>query len=401
MSRPVLGCILSQFPRYDEAFILRELVALSQGEQDLVIFSLRPCRDRVIHAQAKPLLPRTVYSPFVWSWAVWRSQVHFIRRAPSAYLAALGWVVSRHWRHPVILAKTLVAFPKTAHFARLAQERGVTHLHAFWATYPAAAAVIINRLTGMPYSLSGHAHDLYTTNPTLVEKVHGARFVLTCTEENKRYLEQLSRNGTSVIVGYHGVDLSKFAPAAKPDGSVCYLLAVGSLLPCKGYETLIEACHRLDAQGVPFRCTIAGGGPLEGALRRQIARYHLETHVEITGYVSQERVAALYQQAHMLVLPLVSKIHWGIPNVLIEALATKTPVICCDLPSLKELVEHGRTGWVIPEQDAAALIEAVTALWSDAPLRARLADEGHARVIERFSLERTGAQLRRLFTEAA
>ncbi len=61
----MLGVILSQFPRYDEAFILRELVALSQGSQALVIFSLRPCHDRVIHEQAKALQPQTVYASFL------------------------------------------------------------------------------------------------------------------------------------------------------------------------------------------------------------------------------------------------------------------------------------------------------------------------------------------------
>ena len=119
--------------------------------------------------------------------------------------------------------------------------------------------------------------------------------------------------------------------------------------------------------------------------------------MELAGYVSQERVADLYRQAHLVVLPLVSRIHWGIPNVLIEALATKTPVICCDLPAMRELVEHGTSGWVIPERDPVALAEAVASLWADRSLRERLAEAGYQRVVERFSLEGTGERLRKLF----
>ncbi len=311
-SRATLGVILSQFPRYDEAFILRELVALEQGRQKLTIFSLRPCRDRVIHEQAKALQPRTVYAPFVWSFKVWSSQLYFLRRNPSAYLHALGWIISRHWRHPVILLKTLVFFPKTVHFARFALERGISHLHAFWATYPASSAVIINKLTGIPYSISGHAHDIYTVNPTLSEKISEATFVVTCTEANKQHLVLLLNGhgpqaASRVVVNYHGVDLSRFSPAPKASHAACHLLAVGSLLPCKGYETLLESCKLLKERAIPFHCTIAGGGPLEGTLRGLINRYGLTAHVTITGYVSQEMIARRYQEADLVVLPLVSR----------------------------------------------------------------------------------------------
>jgi len=415
VSRPIVAAILSQFPRYDEAFILRELVALSQEPQELAIFSLRPCRDRVMHAQAKALVPQTVYAPFVWSWKVWTSHMYFLRRTPQAYWGALGWIFSRYWAHPVILLRTLAFFPKTVHFARLAQQHGVTQLHAFWATYPASTALLMSRLTGIPYSFSGHAHDLYTTNPTLIEKLRNAQFVVTCTEANRQHLLKLlnglgqetrdKRQETGdlspvpcpIVVSYHGVDLSRFTPAPKRSGGTCELLAVGSLLPCKGLETLIEACRLLKQRRIPFHCTIAGGGPLERSLRRQIERADLASDVEITGFVSQETVIGLYQRAHLILLPLVSKIHWGIPNVLIEALATKTPVICCDLPSMKELVAHGDSGWVIPEQNPAALANSVEYLWGNPTLRAQLAEAGYRRVAERFSLERTGEHLRALF----
>ncbi len=417
-----LGVILSQFPRYDEAFILRELTALTQQGEPVTIFSLRSCRDRVVHDAAKRLVPQTVYAPYFWSSAVWASQAYVLRRSPRRYAAALWWIVSRHLRHPVILLKTLAFFPKTVHFARLAEARGLTHLHAFWATYPAAAALLISRLTGIPFSQSGHAHDIHTTNPTLAEKLQAARFTLTCTEHNRQYLQSLLNGHAvggrgqetggrrpvvprpvpraprpSIIVSYHGVDLSRFTPAPKPERPACHLLCVGSLLPCKGLEQLIDACRLLKADGLAVRCTIAGGGPLEAALKRRIAAHGLAQEVRITGFVSQDQVVRFYQDADLFVLPLVSKIHWGIPNVLIEALATKTPVVCCDLPSMKELVEHGLSGWIIPEGEPATLAQAIKALWADPALRRRLAEAGHQRVTERFALERTGEALRALF----
>lgn len=391
-----LGVILSQFPRYDEAFILRDLQALAQGFAEMTIFSLRPCRDRVVHAQAKRLLPRTVYGPFLFSARLWAAHAWFLRRRAGDYVAALVWVFLHHWRNPVVLAKTLILFPKTVYFAHLAQERSMRLLHAGWATYPATSAWIIQKLTGIPFTLAAHAHDLYTANPALAAKLSCARFVVTCTQDNKTYLDRLTQGRIPVHVCYHGVDLSRFSPAPKPDQGPCRILAVGSLLPCKGFETLIAGCAQLASRGMAFECTLAGGGPLEKKLRGMIRRSRLQDRVRITGFVTQEAVVDLYRQAHLFVLPLVSKIHWGIPNVVIEALATKTPVVCCDLPSMKELVRHNQTGWIIPESDPAALADAVQLLWQDAALRRRLADAGFLRATELFSLERTGAALRAL-----
>lgn len=418
-----LGVIASQFPRYDEAFLLRDITALAHGVECVRIFSLKPCRDRVIHAQAQALLPQTVSVPFLWSRTIWRSHLYFLRHAPRAYGGALGWIISRHWKDPMILANTLSVFPKTVHMAHLALAERLTHLHACWATYPATCALVICRLTGIPYSLSGHAHDIYCVNPALREKILNAKFIVTCTEVNKRHLEKLLngheradvrmcgradvsalghphiRTSAHIVVNYHGIDLAKFSPVPKPVSDVCHLLAVGRLDASKGLEILIEACRRLRTRGMSFRCTIAGDGPWDPRLRRLIARDGLADYVQMIGSVSQDTVVRLYQEAHLFILPLAAQIHWGIPNVLIEALATKTPVITCDLPSMRELIEHGRSGWVLPRRDARQLAEAIETLWRDAPHRAALAEAGYQRVVERFSLEQTGQRLRDIFAE--
>ena len=247
--------------------------------------------------------------------------------------------------------------------------------------------------------------------------MRAARFVVTCTESNRQYLRKLldsvgawaRGHGTRptshvprpIMVNYHGVDLERFVPAPKADEKLCRILAVGSLLPCKGFETLVEACRELKDRGLAFHCTIAGGGRLRRSLEHLIARRELQDHVTITGTVSQETVVRFYQSAHLFVLPTVSKIHWGIPNVLIEAMAMKTPVICCPLPSLGELIEPGESGWVIPEGDPQALASAMQSLWADPSRRAHLAHAGYQRVVERFSLERTGKQLREIFGTGA
>ena len=122
--------------------------------------------------------------------------------------------------------------------------------------------------------------------------------------------------------------------------------------------------------------------------------------VKITGTMTQKALAELYREADLFILPLLSKIHWGIPNVVIEAMATKTPVICSSLPSLHELMEHGKSGWFIPERKPKAIVWAIQHLWADPILRLHMGEAGYQKVSERFSLEVTGKQLREIFQVA-
>ena len=79
--------------------------------------------------------------------------------------------------------------------------------------------------------------------------------------------------------------------------------------------------------------------------------------MRITGFLSQEDLIPLYQQASVVVLPALSATHFGIPNILLEALAVETPVICTPLPSLSEVMEDGTHGLYVPEQSPQELAD--------------------------------------------
>lgn len=242
----------------------------------------------------------------------------------------------------------------------------------------------------------------------------------TCTEHNKDYLEKIlkgegrrektgerrvksDRGGEKIIVNYHGVDLSRFATLVhRPqttDHGKFRILSVGSLLECKGFGYLIDACRILKDEEVDFRCIIAGGGKLESDLKSQIANSYLNDKVEMTGYITQEKIIPLYQSADVFVLAMVPEIHWGIPNVLLEAMACGVPVICTMLPSIPELARDGETGFVIPAQDPSAIALAVEKLYRDPALRKRIGEAGRKVVKEKFDVAKNSKRLKILFEE--
>jgi glycosyltransferase involved in cell wall biosynthesis len=249
----------------------------------------------------------------------------------------------------------------------------------------------MSRLTGIPWGLTCHAHDIFLNPSLLPEKLERADLVLTCTADNKRHLQTVSPGaGSKVRVSYHGLDVRLFQPdPARRPGNPPRLLAVGSLLECKGFDILLRACALLREGGDDFTLTIAGGGPEERRLRDETSRLGLGDRVRFPGYLTQKDLVPLYRDADVFVLPAVLEIHWGIPNVLVEALACGVPVVTTGLPSLPELVEDGREGLVARNRDPRDVADKLSRLLRDPALRRQMGRAGRARVEARFDIERT------------
>ena len=384
-----VGYVVSLFPSYDETFILREIKALADRGVFLSILSLRRRRQALVQEDARAFLPATRYVPYLLSADVLTALVRALVGQTHLVLDVVALIVKGCWRRPLALLKSLAFLPKAIRFAEIAREQGLERLHAHWATYPATAALLMSRLTGIPWGLTCHAHDIFNDPSLLPEKIAEADFVLTCTADNKRYLEGLSPLAArKVKVVYHGLDLTRFHPRArKATSGAVRVLAVGSLLACKGFDVLIAALGLLRRRGLDVEATLAGGGPEERSLRLQVEKEGVVDRVRFPGYLTQRDLIPLYQDADIFVLPAVLEQHWGIPNVLVEALACGVPVVTTPLPSLPELVEDGVHGLVTRDQDPTNLAARIERLARDPELRRRLAEAGRRRVEERFNIE--------------
>jgi glycosyltransferase involved in cell wall biosynthesis len=388
----MIAFVVNQFPRQVDAYFLRELAGLAESGLDYAIYSLLPApRGWKLHEDARRLLDRTVYPPSPGGVAA--AALAATLRRPATVAGTCARIAWGHRSMPAALAKSLAVVPQSLAFAADMRRRGVRHIHANWATYPGTAAFLISRLTGIPFSFSGHATDIFVHHAMLREKIESARFVLTCTRYNRDYLAAIAPGRRSAIETiYHGVDLERFAQNGierEPD----LILSVGTLRACKGFDDLIRAVAVLRDRGRAVRCEIVGEGEDRPALEQLIARLGLSDQVRLLGYRPQEEVIPAYHRAAAVALPAHLEDHFGIPNILIEGLAAGAPVVCTELPSLGELVEHERSGLFVPERNPEALADALGRLL-DSPAWAReLAEEGRRRVMASFDMERTVAQL--------
>src|SRR5258707_7169233 len=270
--------LVKTFPRLSETFILNEILGVEELGLELEIFSLRrlpPASEPVHPDMAKVKAPVRYVPSFIRPlWPPGLALLlfsHFalLFAAPMRYFAAVRFHVTSG-NNP-----RLKDFLKAGYLGRALIRGKFTHLHAHFANVPTTVAEIVKHLTGIGYSFTAHAKDVYLTPPSeLARKIKEAECVLTCTAVNQRYLAGLADQGTPVRLAYHGVDVNRFCVLRSGDppqnGEVPLILSDARLCEKKGLEFLIQACHVLVDRGVAFHCRIVGYGRLEDKVQKMI-----------------------------------------------------------------------------------------------------------------------------------
>jgi glycosyltransferase involved in cell wall biosynthesis len=206
--RPPVAVLLSRFPLVTETFILREIEELERQGQPVLLVPLLRERPAVVHAEARPWLARALFTPWL-SPAIAGANLRALRRRPRAYLACLGRLAAGMARSPGFLVRSLALFPKAVFLAeRLAGRAGQVHAH--FATHPATVAWVIERLAGIPYGVTVHAHDLFVRRTMLAAKLGRARFVRAISGFNRDFLaERYPEAAGKVEVVHVGVCLDR------------------------------------------------------------------------------------------------------------------------------------------------------------------------------------------------
>jgi glycosyltransferase involved in cell wall biosynthesis len=284
----------------------------------------------------------------------------------------------------------------------------VGHLYAHFIHTPTAVTRYASLITGIPFSCSAHAKDIWTS-PTwdLAQNLAAATWVTTCTAVGERYLKSLSVAPDTVHLVYHGLNLDRFpAPpqtiAARNGTDAAYpvrLLSVGRAVEKKGFDRLLDALGHLPGE-LCWRFVHIGGGDHLAALKAQAKRLGIADRITWRGALAQTDVLEAYRNADLFILP--SRIaadgdRDGLPNVLVEAQSQRLACISTAVSAIPEFIDDDRTGCLVPPDDVDALARSIAALAGDPERRARLGAAGERRVREQFDAEHGLAQLAALF----
>jgi len=426
-----VGYIVGRFPTLSETFILNEILELGCQGVPLDIFSLKRPLPEPTHERLNGVQVPVTYLPEEGSLA-WRvgearygegtftersfwecPQRNGRKRVPGllslqTVMAKLTSQVRRIEETPIVAAQ-VKAIPQAIALGVLAKLKGIRHLHAHFAEDATTVAMLVSRLTGIPYSFTAHAYDIYddlaVDQGLLKEKVRRASFVVTVCDYNRLVLSTLygQKVARKIVRIYNGVDLDQFRPDMSVARQQGLILAVGRLVVKKGLRDLVRACRFLRDRKIPFRCLIVGEGVERDNLARQISALALGDRVTLVGAQPQEEVLRLMREATVLVLPCVvspSGNQDGLPLVLSEALAVGLPVISTTLCGIPEIIEHGRTGLLVAPGDSFALSSAIEQILGNPTLRRRMVRAGYRKVRAQFNLRNTAAALRSQFARS-
>jgi glycosyltransferase involved in cell wall biosynthesis len=405
---PRVGYVLKRYPRYSETFIVNEILAHESAGVEVEIFALGCPNEPAlagpgsrVRANVSYLVPPDTDSK---SWAEKTLTAHdfWLALREAARLRPEVWDVlpearlerSRHVYQALLLAME-------------ARSRGVSHLHAHFATSATTVARLAAAFAGLPFTFTCHAKDIFHESvraDDLERKFSAAAAAVTVSDFNVEYLRSTIgpvADGLRRI--YNGLDLSEFpysAPVERPPR----ILAVGRLVEKKGLADLVEACALLARRGRDFDCRIVGSGDLEDDLRARIERLGLGDRVVLLGARPRGEVARLIQGAAVLVAPCVVGADGnrdGLPTVLLEAMALGTPCVSTDVTGIPEVLRDGETGLLVRERDPTALAAAIERLLADPALRVALAGRARRRIEADFDVHRNTAELREIFRAAA
>jgi glycosyltransferase involved in cell wall biosynthesis len=399
-----IAVVLKGYPRLSETFISQELLGLEQAGLKLHLFSMRHPTDPQVHPVHGEIAAPVTYLPeylhdeparVVGGW--WRARrMPGYRIARARFLADLRRDFTRHrwrrWGQALVLASELPA--------------DIGHLHAHFVHTPASVTQYASLLTGIAWTCSAHAKDIWTTGADeLRQKLASARWTVTCTRAGHERLSALAREPERVHFAHHGLDLGRFgeAPRERPprDGrnGPVELLSVCRAVEKKGLDVLLQGLALLP-RDLDWRFTHVGGGELMGELRAQAQALGVAERIAWRGAMAQDEVLGLYRSCDLFVL--ACRIAGdgdrdGLPNVLVEAQSQGLCCVSTTVPGVQELIEDGVNGVLVPPEDAQALADALARAIAAPELRRTLGAAGERKVREHFDYRASVARLAALF----
>ena len=393
MSRAV-AFVLKGYPRLSETFIAQEIRGLEAAGLDIRIVSLRNPTDKAVHPVHREIRAPVCYLPEY----LYRQPVRVLRGLAAARRLTGFHAALRAWLRDLRRDPTPNRVRRFGQAAVLARElpAGVGRLHAHFLHTPASVARYAATMHGIPWSVSAHAKDIWTTPAwEKREKLAECRWLVTCSAAARDHLAALAPEAGKVALVYHGLDLPRFPPPGMPrpprDGGdpadPVVLLTVARAVEKKGLDLMVAALALLPPS-LQWRWIHVGGGPLIRKLKRRARAAGVAGRIDWRGARPQEQVIDAYREADLFVLP--SRIardgdRDGLPNVLMEAQSQRLACIAGRVSGVPELIDDGATGMLVPPDDAAALAAAMARLIADPAERAALGAAGLRNIREHFS----------------
>jgi glycosyltransferase involved in cell wall biosynthesis len=394
---------LWRYPIVSETFIQREIKALKDSGLNIVVYADSVDKFERNDPRLIPLINDTIYLLPINKVKLLYKTIVFLIKSPKLFADIFSYVNKKQYSSSKNFIEDIRIFLKSLYLARLLRKQGISHIHSPWSDVNSFIALVASKIIGLPLSIQARAHDIHRKDSAfgLIEKFGGSKFIVTNTKYNEQYIKKILKSSEweKINLIYNGIDLNIFNPGKRKieKNKEIYLLCVARLIPQKGLTYLLKACDILIKKGINFKCKIIGGTeqPRYGDYYYNLLKLKkdlgLEEYLNFEGVKPFEYTLEQYNSADIFVLPCVIAEDGSrdiIPNVLIEAMAMKLPVISTTVTGVPEIVDDDVNGILVPPNDDTKLADSIIRLIEDVDLRHKLGEKARMKVEKRFNINK-------------
>lgn len=405
-----IAFIIDYFPNTSETFVLNQITGLLDRGHEVFIYPFRKNTQRVEHNIWKRhnLSDRTYYRS--------TGKTKLIRM-----FISLGKLIMQAPFHPLRMIDALNIF----RYGRSALNLTMLHEFLFWPRQHRTDFDIIychfgphgniaTELRRRGY-ISGklvtvfHAHDLTRYVLSHGRNVYTELFsegdlFMAISSYAKLKLRNLGCPESKIIIHHMGVDCNYFAHKKRDitTNETLNVVTIGRMVEKKGFVFAIQAIAKAITQNYEICCTFVGDGPLRTDLERLVRSLGLEKHFEFTGWRTKDQIAKIIGRSDVMLVPSITAKDGdeeGLPVVLMEALATGLPVIATNYAGIPELIEDGKTGFLVAERDIETMAEKIHLLAVDTNIYRELSVQGREKIEQEFDIDKLNDRLVEIFTE--
>lgn len=377
--RPVVAQYCATFLKPEMLHIYRQITALER---------VRP----VVIAQKREEIHRFPFADVIVTGKPW---THFLRRIWFKQLRDRPWPISAR---------------ETDALRRVLENSRARLLHIYFG-HIAVRLLPLLRAWEHPVVVSFHGADVGVDlhkpefRRATLEVLQRARLVFVRSDSLGRALIELGHDPEKIRVQRTGipVDQIPFRPRNWPGDGAWKLLQAGRLIEKKGVRTSLRAFAKFAHRYPRATFTIAGEGPLQNRLVAEAEQLGIADKISFVGFVSQEELRELFHRAHIFLHPSETGADGnqeGVPNSMLEAMASGLPVFATTHGGIPEAIDHGRSGILVAERDADALAAGLLRAAEQPEYLSAIAAAGASAVREKFEQRVQVQQLEDLYFEA-
>lgn len=393
-----------EIPALSATFVYEEILEVERCGLNVFPVSIHVPASPAIDGKARMLSGRTAYLYPQGTSRFLKDAFHVLLAHPRGFHRALITALTdavRVARSARTSGGILFRFLAASTFSRFVHGKSCSHIHAHFAHVSADIAMYASLMTGIPFSFTAHANDIFVRGWLLREKVSRSAFAVAVSEFNRHHLVSHGAPADKIVVIHCGVDPNGF-PCTGPTrpGKVWRIGSLGRMVEKKGFHVLVDACAHLKEKGHTFRLEIAGDGPMKEDLARRVWMRNLGDRITFIGALPHDSIPAWLQGLDLFVLPCVKDREGdmdGIPVVLMEAMLTGVPVVSTYLTGIPELIEDGVSGFLARPGEPSDLARAMERAMADEEVRAKTAGRASDRVRKDFNLGANSRTLAGLF----